>query len=127
MTGITLNDIRAMKDDFITAAQAASVMKMNTSRLAEYARKGMLPFPIVLSGNRTKISRKAFLEWADGKQSKEPENEGNNELLKELICELKEMNRQLSIHNLLITSAVSKYSPASLAIFSDRIKELEES
>ena len=58
---MTLDEIKAMNEDFISAAQAASVMKMDVGRLIGYARKGELPFPAVISGNRVKIPRKAFL------------------------------------------------------------------
>ena len=61
MITMTLDDIKAMKDDFITPATAAKVMKMDPGRLVQYARNGELPFRVVISGNRVKIPRKAFL------------------------------------------------------------------
>ena len=57
-----MDDIRAMKDDWITPATAASAMKMNTGRLIGYAKAGQLPFPVQISGNRVKISRRGFME-----------------------------------------------------------------
>lgn len=77
---MTVEDIKALKDDFITPAQAASVMKMDVSRVIGYAREGKLPFDVLESGNRVKISRRSFLAWAEGKKS-EPEMQG---LMKEL-------------------------------------------
>lgn len=115
---MTIDDIKAMQDDFITPATAASVMKMDAGRLIGYARAGQLPFPVVISGNRVKISRAGFLKFLGVEIEEHQRKDGIEE-------QLKEMNRQLSIMNVLITAAVSKYSPASLTIFSDRIKELE--
>ena len=59
---MTMNDVAEMTCDFITPAVAASVLKMDTGRLIEYARKGQLPFPVQISGNRVKISRRGFME-----------------------------------------------------------------
>jgi hypothetical protein len=55
-------DIKAMTDDWITPATAAKVMKMDVSRLIQYAREGQLPFAVQISGNRVKISRRGFLQ-----------------------------------------------------------------
>ena len=60
---MTVDDIKAMQDDFITPATAASVMKMDAGRLIGYARGGQLPFPVVISGNRVKIPRAGFLKF----------------------------------------------------------------
>ena len=62
MIRMTMNDVAEMTCDFITPAVAASVLKMDTGRLIEYARKGQLPFPVQISGNRVKISRLGFME-----------------------------------------------------------------
>ena len=59
---MTMSDIKAMKDDWLTPATVAEVLRMNTGRLIEYARQGQLPFPVVISGNRVKISRRGFLQ-----------------------------------------------------------------
>ena len=61
MIRMTMDDIKAMTDDFITPATAAAVMKMDTGRLIGYARDGQLPFPVQISGNRVKIGRIGFL------------------------------------------------------------------
>lgn len=58
---MTLDDIKAMKDDWITPVTAGKVMKMNPGRVIEYARTGQLPFACRISGNRVLISRKSFL------------------------------------------------------------------
>lgn len=59
---MTMADIKAMTDDWITPATAAKVMKMDVSRLIQYAREGQLPFAVQISGNRVKISRRGFLQ-----------------------------------------------------------------
>lgn len=116
---MTIDDIKAMKDDFITPATAASVMKMDVGRLVGYARSGQLPFPTVISGNRVKIPRAGFLKFF-GQEIEEKKKQTVIE------TELKELTRQISIMNILLTAAVSKYAPASLALFSEQIKELEK-
>lgn len=115
---MTIDDIKAMTDDFITPATAASVMRMDAGRLVGYARAGQLPFPVVISGNRVKIPRVGLLKFLGVEAEERRHNDG-------IEAQLKELNRQLAIMNVLITAAVSKYSPASLSVFSDRIKELE--
>lgn len=59
---MTMEDIKAMKDDWLTPATVASVLRMDSGRLIWYARNGELPFPVVISGNRVKISRAGFLK-----------------------------------------------------------------
>ena len=59
---MTMADIKAMTDDWITPATAARVMKMDPGRLIQYARDGQLPFSTRISGNRVLISRKSFLQ-----------------------------------------------------------------
>ena len=59
---MTMSDIKTMEDDWLTPATVAGVLRMDTGRLIEYARQGQLPFPVVISGNRVKISRRGFLQ-----------------------------------------------------------------
>lgn len=73
MTAMTMDDIKAMKDDFITPATAAKVMKMDPGRLIQYARDGQLPFKAVISGNRVKIPRKAFLAAYGADEPEKPD------------------------------------------------------
>ena len=116
---MTVDDVKAMTDDFITPATAASVMKMDVGRLIGYARSGQLPFPTVISGNRVKIPRIGFLRTFGIEAEERKRKDG-------IEAQLEELTRQISIMNILLTAAVSKYAPASLAIFGDQIKELEK-
>lgn len=59
---MTLEEIKALKDDFLSASTVASVLRMDTGRLIGYAKSGQLPFPVVVTGNRVKIPRIAFLK-----------------------------------------------------------------
>ena len=59
---MTMADIKAMEDDWLTPATVAGALRMDTGRLIEYARQGQLPFPVQISGNRVKISRRGFLQ-----------------------------------------------------------------
>lgn len=70
---MTLEDIRAMTDDWITPVTAGKVMKMNPGRIIEYARTGQLPFACRISGNRVLISRKSFLETYYPEPKKKPD------------------------------------------------------
>jgi len=84
---VTMDDIKAMKEDWITPATAASAMKMNTGRLIEYAKKGQLPFPVQISGSRVKIGRKGFLA-AYGYKAEEEKKPDIGEKLDRLIEEV---------------------------------------
>ena len=70
MTAMTMDDIKAMTGDWITASVAARVMKMDPGRLIEYARKGELPFATRISGSRVLISRKSFLAAYEPEEKK---------------------------------------------------------
>ena len=62
----TLDDLRAMNTVTISNALAAEVLAMDPGRLAEYARKGMLNWPTVPSGNRVKHGREEFIRFWGG-------------------------------------------------------------
>ena len=92
---MTMDDIKAMTDDFITPATAAAVMKMDVGRLIAYARSGQLPFPVQISGNRVKIGRIGFLKaFGVEVQEKERKDEIARKLDK-LISELHTQNAVL--------------------------------
>ena len=86
---MTMEDIRQMTDDFITPATAAAVMKMDTGRLIAYARDGQLPFPVVISGNRVKISRTGFLKAFGYEAEERKRKDGIEDQLKELTKEVR--------------------------------------
>ena len=91
---MTMADIKAMKDDWITPATAAKVMKMDVSRLIQYAREGQLPFPVAISGNRVKISRLGFLQ-AYGYADPEEDKPTVEQLLGRLITLVSDQNELL--------------------------------
>ena len=80
---MTMADIKAMTDDWITPATAAKVMKMDVSRLIQYAREGQLPFAVQISGNRVKFFRTDFLRKM-GFIGEPPEENSREQILKEL-------------------------------------------
>ena len=92
---MTLDDVRDMTADWITPAVAASVMKMNTGRLIEYARTGQLPFATQISGNRVKICRRSFLE-AYGYGEEEKKEPTTEQLMEKLVDELKAIRELLA-------------------------------
>jgi hypothetical protein len=58
-----LEEIRQMDTAVITPAQAAKVAHCTPDyiRVAAHQRPDLLPFPVMVSGNRTKIPRIPFL------------------------------------------------------------------
>ena len=90
---MTVDDLRRMTDDYITPATAADVMRMDVSRVIGYAREGRLPFPVIVSGNRVKISRKGFLAWHDGgkQETKTTDREQLNLITEKLTALFKEV------------------------------------
>ena len=103
---MTMDEIKAMTDDWITPATVAGALRMDTGRLIEYARQGQLPFPVVISGNRVKISRKGFLQtygYTDPEENKPTSIEQHiskqleiqNELLERILEEVQKWRRGL--------------------------------
>ena len=84
MIRMTLEDLKAIKDDFLSASTVASVLKMDTGRLIGYAKDGQLPFPVVISGNRVKIPRLAFLKQYGLIEEEHERDDRLDKILKEL-------------------------------------------
>ena len=101
---MTMDDIKALEDDFITPAMAASVMKMDTGRLIGYARSGQLPFPVQISGNRVKIGRIGFLK-AFGVEVQEKERKD------EIARKLDELIRELHTQNAVLMGLLVHFAP----------------
>jgi hypothetical protein len=57
-----MDDIRAMKEDWLKPAVAANVLHMDPGRLIWYAKNGQLPFACRISGNRVLVSRESLLK-----------------------------------------------------------------
>ena len=85
---MTIDDVKAMTDDFITPGIAASVMRMDTGRLIGYARDGQLPFPVVISGKRVKIPRAGFLKFLGAETEERRQKDGIEDQLKEMAAQL---------------------------------------
>ena len=72
---VTMADIKAMKDDWLTPATVGSAMHMDPGRLIWYAKNGQLPFATRISGNRVLISRQSFLKcYGHMEEEKEQDN-----------------------------------------------------
>lgn len=65
---MTLDEVRELRTDIITPAQAAQVLKCDSAYIRVAAREGVLEFPAVLVGNRVKIPREAFVRYMEGRQ-----------------------------------------------------------
>lgn len=104
---MTIEELKNLKEEFLTASQAASVLRMDTGRLIGYAKKGELPFPVVISGNRVKIPRRAFMKQY-GLIEEEREDAGK---LDEILKELHAVNINLAALNTLVMILVTKFAP----------------
>ena len=63
---VDMDYIRSMVSPTISNELAARVLKMNPSRLAEYARTGQLQWHTIISGNRVKHSRLGVIKFWEG-------------------------------------------------------------
>lgn len=106
---MTVNDIRRMDADFLTAQQTAEVMHMSVDKLRWYARNGQLPFPVQLSGNTMKISRVGFLAWVDGKKP-EPE--------------MPSIATELHVMNIWLEAIVRNMAPVSYSRYMEKVREI---
>ena len=66
---MTIQEIRASDKPFLTPADVAEAMGADPQAIRVTARENpwRLGFPVSVIGTRTKIPRKAFLDWFDGK------------------------------------------------------------
>ena len=60
---MTLDEIIASDKVMLTAQDLSGAMGIHPDRLTYYARSGQLPFAYMMSGNRLKVPRIAFLRW----------------------------------------------------------------
>ena len=117
---MTMEDVKAMTADFITPAVAASVLKMDTGRLIGYAKAGELPFPVQISGNRVKISRKGFLDcYGYG----EPEESKEDPQIAKLQKEVHLVNAALMATNIMLMNIMQKVSPETMDAIAGELAE----
>ena len=118
MNRMTMEDVKAMTCDFITPAVAASVLKMDTGRLIGYAKEGQLPFPVQISGNRVKISRKGFLDCYGYGEPEEPKEDPQ---IAKMQKELHNVNVALTAMNMMLMGILSEIAPAQYRSLQDKI------
>ena len=104
---MTLEELKTVKADFLTASQAAGAMKMDTGRLIGYAKAGQLPFPVVVSGNRVKIPRIAFLKHYGLIEDAREKDDRLDRLLKEA----HNANVALTAANMMLMGILSEVAP----------------
>ena len=65
---VTLDEVRELRTDIITPAQAAQVLGCDPAYIRVAARDApeQLGFPVVRIGSRTKIPREAFVRYMEG-------------------------------------------------------------
>ena len=65
---MTLDEIRAMDKELLTAGEVASVLHISPSNLSWQARTDPLPlgFPVVRIGNTVRFPRRAFVRFMEG-------------------------------------------------------------
>ncbi len=64
---MTLDEVRKIDKPYLIPREVADVLGCDPHVIRIKAENGTLPFPYFRSGNRTKISREAFLAWMEGK------------------------------------------------------------
>ena len=104
---MTMEELKTVEDDFLTASQAAGVLKMDTGRLIGYAKAGQLPFPVVISGNRVKIPRIAFLKHYGLIEDSREKDDRLDKVLKEL----HNTNVALTAANMMLMGILSEVAP----------------
>ena len=115
---VTMADVKEMTCDFITPAVAASVLKMDVGRLIGYAKEGQLPFPVQISGNRVKISRKGFLEcYGYG----DPEEKPEDPQIAKLEKELHNVNVALAAMNMMLMGILHAVAPEHFDSLQEKI------
>ena len=75
---MTLEELKAMEREFITPAIAGSILGCNPYSITLQARHApaLLGFPVCVIGTRTKIPRRAFVQFLEGTQAPAEEREG---------------------------------------------------
>ena len=66
---MTLDDIKTMDKEFLVPAEAAKILGCDPHYIRVAARQcpGALGFPVICLGNRTKIPRRAFVRYMEGR------------------------------------------------------------
>ena len=67
---MTLDDLRKIDREFLTPAQVAEILGCDPQGIRVWARQRPegLGFPVCIVGSRTKIPRRAFVAWMEGKK-----------------------------------------------------------
>lgn len=63
---MTWDEILTSDKPILRPADIAPVMGVQQQAINEMAKRKMLPFPYIRSGNRTKIPREGFINWMQG-------------------------------------------------------------
>lgn len=67
---MTLDDIRTMTKELLTAGEVASVLHVDACNLTWQARTdpAKLGFPVVMIGARARFPRRAFVRFMEGRE-----------------------------------------------------------
>lgn len=65
---MTIKDIEQMKDEVLTAAMVAPLLKADPTSIRKQAQAdpAKLGFPVAVVGNRVKIPKAGFIAWFNG-------------------------------------------------------------
>ena len=119
---MTMEELKTVEDDFLTASQAAGAMKMDTGRLIGYAKAGQLPFPVMISGNRVKIPRIAFLKHYGLIEDSREKDDRLDRLLKEA----HNANVALTAANMMLMGILSEVAPERFKGMQEQIRTMKE-
>jgi hypothetical protein len=66
---MTLDDIKAIDREFLTPAQVADILNCSAHGIRIWARQRpeQLGFPVCVIGSRTKIPKRPFIQFMEGK------------------------------------------------------------
>ena len=95
MITVTMEDIKAMPDDWLKPSTVARVMHMDTGRLIWYAKNGQLPFPVAVSGNRVKIGRIGFLRFYGYEEAEDADKEQRLHRIDERLDQITELMKKI--------------------------------
>jgi hypothetical protein len=68
---VTLEEVRAIDREFLTPAEVAAVIGCDPHGIRVWARErpGALGFPVIVLPHRTKIPKRGFIAYMEGKRA----------------------------------------------------------
>lgn len=116
---LKLEDVNQIPDDFLPTDIAANVIGVERSRFIEYAKTGQLQFDVLVSGNRVKVPRIAFLKHYGVTVNEHEPDKNTNQILKEL----HNVNVALTVLNAMVMCMMKKLAPDEYQMMNNAFAE----